>query len=224
MTTRAPRLVLLGKQGAGKGTQATRLAEHYGVIDIATGDMFRAAAREGTPFGVEAQRYMEKGELVPDDIVIGVVEDTLTKDETLSRGFVLDGFPRTVRQAQELERVLADHPLDVVIDLDVPTEIVINRIAGRRVCVNCGTPYHVDSPPKENWTCDVCGGEVQQRDDDTEEAVTRRLELWELQTLPLIHFYRRLGKLAHIDGGGESDDVFEALVATVDSRVAAAEK
>ena len=223
MTTRGPRLILLGKQGAGKGTQATQLAEHYGVIDIATGDMFRAAAREGTPFGVEAQRFIEKGELVPDDIFIGVVEDTLTKDETLTRGFVLDGFPRTLRQAQELERVLADHPLDVVIDLDVPTEIVIHRIAGRRVCVNCGTPYHVDTPPTKNWTCDVCGGEVQQRDDDTEEAVTRRLELWELQTLPLIHFYRRLGKLAHIDGAGESDDVFNALVATVDSRVAAAD-
>ena len=219
MTTRGPRLVLLGKQGAGKGTQASRLAEHYGVVDIATGDMFRAAAREGTESGIEAQKYMEKGELVPDDIVVGVVEDVLMNDDVITRGFVLDGFPRTVNQAEQLERVLFEHPLDVVIDLDVPTEIVLHRIAGRRVCVQCQTPYHIDNPPKENWTCDVCGGYVDQRDDDTEEAVMRRLELWELQTLPLIHFYRRRGLLTHVDGDGDSDDVFSALVATVDARL-----
>jgi len=219
VTTRGPRLVLLGKQGAGKGTQASRLAEHYGVVDIATGDMFRAAAREGTESGIEAQKYMEKGELVPDDIVVGVVEDVLMNDDVITRGFVLDGFPRTVNQAEQLERVLFEHPLDVVIDLDVPTEIVLHRIAGRRVCVQCQTPYHIDNPPKENWTCDVCGGYVDQRDDDTEEAVMRRLELWELQTLPLIHFYRRRGLLTHVDGDGDSDDVFSALVATVDARL-----
>jgi adenylate kinase len=219
MSDRGPRLVLLGKQGAGKGTQASQLADHYGVVDLATGDLFRAAAREGTPFGVEAQRYMDKGELVPDDIVIGVVEELLTRDQTLKKGFVLDGFPRTVRQAEELERVLADHPLDLVIDLDVPTEIVLHRIAGRRVCVNCGATHHVDNPPKKNWTCDVCGSEVVQRDDDTEDAVMRRLELYEMQTLPLIQFYRRRAKLAHVDGKGEADQVFGALTATVDRRV-----
>ena len=218
MTQRGPRIVLLGKQGAGKGTQASRLAEHFGVIDVATGDVFRAAARDGTPYGVEAQRYMEKGELVPDDIVVGVVEEMLGHDDNIARGFILDGFPRTVRQAEELERVLADHPLDLVIDLDVPTEIVLHRIAGRRVCSNCGTVYHVDNPPKKNWTCDVCGGEVIQRDDDTEDAVMRRLELYEIQTLPLIHYYRRKGKLAHVDGHGESDDVFNALLQTVEAR------
>ena len=219
MTDRNPRLVLLGKQGAGKGTQASRLAEHYGMADIATGDLFRAAAREGTPFGVEAQRFMEKGELVPDEIVIGVVEEMLGRDDTIRRGFILDGFPRTVRQAEELERVLADYPLDLVLDLDVPTEIVLRRIAGRRVCVQCHTPYHVDTPPSNNWTCDNCGGEVIQRDDDTEEGVMRRLELYELQTLPLIHFYRRRGKLAHVDGTDDSDEVFDALLATVEDRV-----
>jgi adenylate kinase len=219
MSDRGPRLVLLGKQGAGKGTQASRLADHYGVVDLATGDLFRAAARDGTPFGLEAQRYMDKGDLVPDDIVIGVVEELLLRDQTLERGFVLDGFPRTVRQAEELERVLADHPLDLVIDLDVPTEIVLHRIAGRRVCVNCGATYHVDSPPKKNWTCDVCGSDVVQRDDDTEDAVMRRLELYEMQTLPLIQFYRRRAKLAHVDGTGETDQVFRALTATVDQRV-----
>jgi adenylate kinase len=213
--------VLLGKQGAGKGTQATRLAEHYGVIDVATGDLFRAAAREGTPFGLEAQRFMEKGELVPDEITVGVVEEILGRDRTIQQGFVLDGFPRTVRQAEELERVLDDDPLDLVIDLDVPTEIVVRRIAGRRVCSNCGATYHVDSPPKQNWTCDVCGGEVLQRDDDTEDAVMRRLELYEIRTLPLIQFYRRKGTLAHVDGTGESDEVFEALVATVSDRFGA---
>jgi adenylate kinase len=219
MTIRGPRLVLLGKQGAGKGTQATRVAEHYNVVDVATGDLFRAAAREGTAFGVEANRYMEKGELVPDEIVIGVVEETLGTDDAIAKGFVLDGFPRTVRQAEELERVLADAPLDLVIDLDVPTEIVLHRIAGRRVCNTCGETYHVDNPPKVNWTCDIDGGDVVQRDDDTEDAVMRRLELYEIQTLPLIHYYRRKGKLAHVDGKGESDDVLKALLECIDSRV-----
>jgi adenylate kinase len=219
MSKRGPRLVLLGKQGAGKGTQATRIAEHYGVIDIATGDMFRAAAREGTESGIEAQKYMDKGELVPDEIVVAVVEDILTHDDVIARGFVLDGFPRTVFQAEQLERVLVHHPLDVVVDLDVPTEIVLHRIAGRRVCMQCQTVYHIDNPPKENWTCDVCGGYVDQRDDDTEEAVMRRLELYETQTLPLIHFYRRRGLLAHADGTGDHDEVFDALVATIEARV-----
>jgi adenylate kinase len=214
-------LVLLGKQGAGKGTQASRLAEHYGVIHLATGDVFRAAINEGTELGLEVQRYMDKGELVPDEIVIGVVREVLMNSDAVKRGFVLDGFPRTVPQAEELERVLSDFPLDVVIDLDVPTEIVLHRIAGRRVCVQCQTPYHVDNPPKEGWICDVCGGEVVQRDDDTEEAVMRRLELWEIQiqTLPLIHFYRRRGLLAHVDGTGDSEDVLESLIATVEVRM-----
>jgi adenylate kinase len=216
---RGPRLVLLGKQGAGKGTQASRLAEHYGVMHLATGDLFRAAINEGSALGREVQRFMDKGELVPDEIVIGVVEEVLTKSEAVRRGFVLDGFPRTVLQAEELERVLVDNPLDAVIDLDVPTEIVLHRIAGRRVCTQCQTTYHIDSPPKEGWICDVCGGDVVQRDDDTEEAVMRRLELWEIQTLPLIHFYRRRGLLAHVDGTGDSEDVFESLVATVELRV-----
>jgi len=220
MTNRGPRLVLLGKQGAGKGTQASQLAEHYGVLHLSTGDLFRAAAREGTPLGVEAQSYMDVGELVPDEIVIGVVEEELSRSGAARVGFVLDGFPRTVRQAEELERVLADHPLDVVIDLDVPTEIVLHRIAGRRVCIQCQTLYHVDSPPKEDWICDVCGGDVVQRDDDTEDAVMRRLELWEIQTLPLIQFYRRRGTLAHVDGTKDSDEVFESLVATVELRLA----
>jgi adenylate kinase len=133
-------------------------------------------------------------------------------------GFVLDGFPRTEAQAVELDRVLATHPLDAVINLDVSTEIVLDRIAGRRVCDNCGATYHVNMPPKKNWTCDECGGEVVQRADDTEDAVMRRLELYEQETVPIIDHYRKLGKLDVVDGEGDGDDVFKRLVTAVDSR------
>lgn len=218
MSNRGPRLVLLGKQGAGKGTQASRLAEHYGVVHLSTGELFRAAARERTPLGLEAQRHMDRGELVPDEIVLGVVRDELSRDSSTYAGFVLDGFPRSVNQAVELDRLLGPCSLDVVIDLDVPTEVVMRRIAGRRVCAQCGATYHVDNPPEHNWSCDVCGGHVVQRDDDTEDAVMRRLELYEIQTLPLIHFYRRSGKLAHVDGTSDSEKVFRMLAQTVDSR------
>jgi len=213
-------LLLLGKQGAGKGTQATRLAEHYGVEHISTGEMFRTAAREGTQFGRLAQHYMDQGELVPDAIVIGVVDELFRQDDgrLMEAGFVLDGFPRTLRQAQELDRVLGAKRLDRVIDLDVPTEVVLHRIAGRRVCSSCGANYHVDSPPEEPWVCDECGGDVLQRDDDTEDSVMRRLELYELQTLPVIQYYRRQSVLAHVDGTGESDEVFKKCLTLVDDR------
>jgi adenylate kinase len=219
MRTQGPRLVLLGKQGAGKGTQAALLSEHYGVEHLSTGDLFRAAAAEGTTAGLEAKRYMDAGELVPDDTVIKVVDERFT-GEFLDRGFILDGFPRTLPQAEELHKVLGtDHPLDVVLVLEVPTEIVLDRIAGRRVCENCGTTYHVNMPPKDNWTCDVCGGKVVQRDDDTEEAVQRRLELYEVETRPIIDFYEELGKLAVVDAVGEGEDVFERLVKEIDQRI-----
>jgi adenylate kinase len=220
MTGRGPRVVLLGKQGAGKGTQATRVAEHYAVAHLSTGDLFRAAARDGTPLGIEARRYIDRGELIPDDIVIGVVLDHLRRDECalMRAGFVLDGFPRTRVQAEELDIALGAHGLDVVVNLDVPTEVVLQRIAGRRVCVQCGAPYHVDHPPKDPWWCDVCGGHVVQRDDDTEDAVMRRLELYEIQTLPVIQYYRRSRRLVTIDGQGDSDEVFKAVVASIDAR------
>jgi adenylate kinase len=219
MSTNRPRLVLLGKQGAGKGTQAALLSDQYGVEHLSTGDLFRAAAAEGKPAGLEAKRYMDAGELVPDEIVIKVVDDHFTGD-FLERGFILDGFPRTLPQAEELEEVLGtDHPLDAVLELEVPTEIVLQRIAGRRVCENCGATYHVSKPPKKNWTCDVCGSRVVQRDDDTEEAIQRRLELYELETRPIIDFYDRLGKLVSVDASGDSDDVFERLVKEVDQRL-----
>jgi adenylate kinase len=213
------RLVLLGKQGAGKGTQAARLAEHHGVRHVSTGELFRSAAAAGTEVGLEAQKYMESGNLVPDDVVIRVVEEQLSDDGSLSDGFVLDGFPRTEPQAIELERLLAADPLDVVVNLEVSRDIVLDRIAGRRVCEQCGATYHVNMPPKSNWTCDVCGGKVVQRDDDTEAAVSRRLELYEQETVPLIDFYRRLGKLVAVDGEGDGDLVFKRLVEAIDSRL-----
>jgi adenylate kinase len=217
MSTQGPRLVLLGKQGAGKGTQAARLAEHYAVEHLSTGELFRASAAAGTAAGLEAKRYMDAGELVPDATVIKVVDERFTGD-FLDRGFILDGFPRTLPQAEELEVVLTGHPLDAVLSLEVPTEIVLDRIAGRRVCENCGANYHVNMPPAENWTCDVCGGRVVQRDDDTEEAVQRRLEIYELETVPIIDLYDRLGKLVVVDAVGDGDDVFERLVKEIDQR------
>jgi adenylate kinase len=218
MSMRGPRLVMLGKQGAGKGTQATRIAEHYDVAHLSTGDLFREAAAEGTEVGLDAKDFMDRGELVPDDTVVTIVEQQLAAGDRFRTGFVLDGFPRTRRQAEELCRILEGHPLDLALDLDVPTEVVLHRIAGRRVCSECGTVYHVDHPPATDWTCDVCGGKVEHRDDDTEPAVMRRLELYEIETLPVIQFYRRNGTLAHVDGSGESDEVFKKLVETVESR------
>lgn len=217
--SRGPRLVLLGKQGAGKGTQAARLSERYGIEHVSTGDLFRAAAAAGTSAGKEAEQYMNRGDLVPDELTLRIVEERFAEDGLVDRGFVLDGFPRTLPQAEKLEDVLGGHPLDLVINLDVPTDIVLDRIAGRRVCEKCGTTYHVTAPPEKNWTCDVCGGKVVQRDDDTEEAVMRRLELYEEETVPIFDFYRRLGKLVAVDGTGSGEDVFARVAAQVDQRL-----
>ena len=211
------RLLVLGKQGAGKGTQAVRIAGHYGVPHISTGDIFRAAAADGTPFGLRANEYMTRGELVPDDVVIGVVAERLAKDDAVNDGFVLDGFPRTKVQAEELQRLLGPGGLEAAVDIDVPTDEVIERISGRRVCATCGTPYHVNAPPKSNWTCDKDGGEVVQREDDTPEAVTKRLEFYETDTRPLLDFYDGLGLLVTVDGVGEPDDVFDRLVDGVEA-------
>ena len=206
------RLLVLGKQGAGKGTQAVRIARHYGVPHISTGDMFRAAAAAGTSFGLRANEYMTRGELVPDDVVIGVVAERLAKDDAQDQGFVLDGFPRTRVQAEELQRLLGPSGLDAAVDIDVPTDVVIDRISGRRVCAACGATYHVNAPPKKPWVCDKDGGDVVQREDDTSEAVTKRLELYEKDTRPLLDFYDGLGLLVTVDGVGDPDDVFDRLI------------
>ena len=175
-----PRLVLLGKQGAGKGTQAVRISEHYDIAHFSTGDLFRELARLETEFGLKAKEYMDAGELVPDETVIGVVQEALAPGGPLGDGFVLDGFPRTQPQAEQFEEILDGRPLDVVISLEVPLEIVLDRISGRRVCgeLPAGVPRATCRPTKP-WVCDTCGGEVVQRDDDTEEAVERRLEAYE---------------------------------------------
>ena len=206
------RLLVLGKQGAGKGTQAVRIAGHYGVPHISTGDMFRAAVAAGSPFGLKANEYMKRGELVPDDVVIGVVAERLAKEDAVNDGFVLDGFPRTKIQAEELQRLLGPDGLDAAVDIDVPTETVIERISGRRVCVKCGATYHVSAPPKVEWVCDKDGGEVVQREDDTPEAVRKRLELYEKATRPLLDYYEELGLLVTIDGVGDPDEVFGRVI------------
>ncbi len=214
------RLVLLGRQGAGKGTQCTRLSRHYVVPHISTGDMLRAAVKEDTPFGRKADGYMSRGELLPDDVIIGIVEERLAKSDAQRRGFILDGFPRTVAQAVALIDITMNQPIDVVIDLEVPRELVLERLAARRVCQDCGANYSVVSPPKYGWTCDVCGGDVVQRPDDTEEAIQRRLELYDTQTAPLIDFYERRGELVVVDGVGHPDEVTARLIAAVDARKA----
>src|SRR3974390_2675382 len=157
MSTRGPRLVLLAKPGSGKGTQARLLSEHYGVPHLSTGDLFRAAVAEGTPVGLEVKHFLDTGELVPDDIVIRVVDEHFSEAGSLHDSFILDGFPRTLVQAHELEQVLdgSGHPLDLALDIEVPTEVVLHRIAGRRVCWNCGTTYHVDHPPTVDAICAV---------------------------------------------------------------------
>ena len=211
------RLVVLGKQGAGKGTQAVRVARHYVVPHISTGDIFRAAAKSGTPFGKRAADYMEKGELIPDDVVLGVVMERLEQKDAKGRGYVLDGFPRTVNQAEALAvgiGVPQEQPL--VVDLEVPTEVVLGRLAARRVCADCGANYSTSAPPRVEWTCDVCGGEVVQREDDTEDAIRRRLALYEEQTAPLITWYLERHQLVTVDGMGHPDIVSARLIHAVD--------
>jgi adenylate kinase len=213
------RLVIFGKQGAGKGTQAARLSRHYVIPHISTGDMFRAAVRERTEFGRKADTFMKAGELVPDEVVIGVVRERLERDDTRARGFLLDGFPRSLPQAEALEEMLGDRGIDLVINLEVPTDVVLKRLAGRRVCEDCGTNYSVNAPPTVDWICDVCGGKVVLRDDDTEEAIARRLLLYEEQTEPLIAWYLAKDKLATVDGDAPLDDVTQHLIRVIDRRV-----
>lgn len=211
------RLVILGRQGAGKGTQCTRLARHYVVPHISTGDMLRTAVKEGTDFGLKAKAYMDRGELLPDDVIIGVVSERLDRDDTRSRGYILDGFPRTVVQAEALAKGVAEG-LDMAIDLEVPEEVVLERISNRRVCVDCGTNYSVLNKPRYDWTCDNCGGEVVQRDDDTPEAVRKRLDLYAEETEPLVAWYLSRDQLVTVDGLGTADEVTDRLIRAIERR------
>ena len=209
------RVVLLGPPGAGKGTQAVGLAEKYEILHISTGDIFRANVKEGTPLGKKAKEYMDKGALVPDELVCDLVEDRVLKDDCRN-GYLLDGFPRTVFQAEHFDAFLkkVGQELDSVIDIEVPEEILLPRIIGRRVCRSCGKLYNVAGTlPKKEGVCDVCGGEVYQRADDKEETVLNRFQVYKDQTSPLIEYYQKNGKLAPIDGTKTQDEVFNAICA-----------
>ncbi|MBF0707209.1 MULTISPECIES: adenylate kinase [Bacillaceae] len=204
-------LVLMGLPGVGKGTQAEKIVEKYGIPHISTGDMFRAAIKEGTPLGLKAKEYMDSGNLVPDEVTIGIVRERLGKDDC-EKGFLLDGFPRTVAQADALETILADlgKKLDYVVNIAVEEDQLMQRLTGRRVCRNCGATYHVIfNPPKEDGVCDKCGGELYQRDDDKEETVRTRLEVNKQQQQPLLTFYEGKGYLKTIDGNRDINEVFE---------------
>ncbi|MCB0413610.1 MAG: adenylate kinase [Bdellovibrionales bacterium] len=205
-------ILLFGAPGVGKGTQSQLLVEKLDMKHISTGDLFRNAIKKQTDLGQEAQKYMDKGELVPDSIVIGMVEEVLKSLD--GHSFILDGFPRTRAQAEALDQLLASMSLSIekVISLDVPQEELLKRLTGRRVCKACGAVYHETSnPTKEDGVCDVCGGEVVQRNDDKEEAIQKRLSVYEDSTAPVKDFYKSKEKLVDLDGMGDTSEVFERI-------------
>jgi adenylate kinase len=203
------RVVLLGPPGAGKGTQAKLLQEEFGACQISTGDILRKAVAEQTPLGKEAAEYINRGALVPDEVIVNLVAERL-KEPDCQAGFILDGFPRTIPQAQSLDAILKTMGLGLngVLAVQVPENIIIERLAGRRTCRNCGALGHiVFNPPKKAGVCDRCGGELYQRDDDREETIANRLKVYEKQTAPLANYYRERGLLREIDGVGEVNDI-----------------
>ena len=209
------KIVMLGGPGAGKGTQAKLIAEKYSIPHISTGDIFRANIKEGTELGKKAKTFMDAGALVPDELVVDLVADRLTWDDAKD-GFVLDGFPRTIPQAQALTSALADmgSALDVAIDIEVPDQVIIDRMGGRRACVTCGATYHVvNIPPKVEGKCDTCGSDLILRDDDKPETVKKRLDVYHEQTQPLIDYYKEQSVIREVDGTVSMDDVFAAIAA-----------
>ncbi|HBB5299529.1 TPA: adenylate kinase, partial [Listeria monocytogenes] len=204
------KLVLMGLPGAGKGTQAEQIVEKYNIPHISTGDMFRAAMKNNTELGRKAKSFMDNGDLVPDEVTNGIVRERLSEDDAKD-GFLLDGFPRTVEQAQELENILSDlgTELDAVINIDVEKDVLMKRLTGRWICRTCGKTYHeIYNPPKVPGKCDLDGGELYQRDDDKKETVEKRLNVNMKQTKPLLDFYSEKGKLHNINGEQEIKDVF----------------
>ncbi|MCB1257320.1 MAG: adenylate kinase [Microthrixaceae bacterium] len=214
------RLVIFGRQGAGKGTQAVELAKHYSIPHISTGDMLRAAVRDGTEFGLKAKEIMDRGELVSDDVMLGMVAERLSLPDA-ANGWILDGFPRTTQQAEDLRSLLGDAGIDLAIDLNVPEDVVVKRIASRRVCEKCGTNYAAPdiNIPTVPCTVEGCGGQAVQRADDTEEAVRKRLALYESQTAPLLDWYHGQGLLVIVDGVGAPTEVQAELVGVIDAAV-----
>ncbi|MDO4481972.1 MAG: adenylate kinase [Bacillota bacterium] len=207
------RVVLLGPPGAGKGTQATGIEEKYNIVHISTGDIFRKNVKEGTPLGKQAQAYMDKGELVPDELVIALVQDRLKQDDC-KNGYLLDGFPRTVFQAEAMEKLGID--VDKVVDIQVGRDTLIKRATGRRVCKKCGETYHISfRPTKVEGVCDKCGGEVAHRADDQEATVARRIDVYLTETAPLVDYYEKKGKIVHVDGEQEASTVQEKIFAAL---------
>ena len=205
------KLIFLGPPGAGKGTQATGVSSHLRVPHISTGDMFRAAIKNETPTGLEAKRYMDAGQLVPDSVVIRMVEERLAMPDC-ANGYLLDGFPRTVDQAKALESISAP---DAVVDIDVPDEMLLERLTGRRVCAKCSGTFHVSKLADEN-VCPVCGDKLYQREDDKPATISNRLNVYHEQTAPLIGYYAGLGRLKRIDGNNRPEDVFQAILASLE--------
>jgi|Deesub1362A_J573_1020465.scaffolds.fasta_scaffold01233_6 adenylate kinase len=211
-------LILLGAPGAGKGTQAEMIVAKYNIPQISTGDMLREAVAKGTELGQKAKEYMDKGELVPDEVVIGIVKERLAQPDC-DKGFILDGFPRTINQAEALDGILKElnKKIDAVINVYVPEEEIVKRIVNRRTCRNCKAVYHlIYNPPKEEGKCDKCGGELYQRDDDKEETVKERLKVYKSQTQPLIDYYSKKGVVYDIDGTKTIEEVFKQIEAILD--------
>lgn len=207
------KIIMLGAPGAGKGTQAKMIAEKYGLPHISTGDIFRANIKNGTELGKEAKEYMDKGLLVPDELTVRLLLDRVAQDDC-KNGYVLDGFPRTIPQAEVLDEKLSElgEKVDYAINVDVPDENIVNRMSGRRACLNCGATYHIVSiPPKKEGICDVCGSELVLRDDDKPETVQNRLKVYHDQTQPLINFYEKKGVLRSVDGTLPMEEVFTAI-------------
>lgn len=208
------KIVMLGAPGAGKGTQAIMIADKYGIPHISTGDIFRANIKNNTPLGVEAKKYIDAGELVPDELTVQILLDRVAKDDC-QNGYVLDGFPRTIPQAEVLEEALSklNDGIDYAINVDVPDENIIKRMGGRRACLKCGATYHIEHvPPKTEGICDNCGEQLVLRADDQPETVKNRLEVYHKQTQPLIDFYSQKGVLKNVDGTVDMKDVFSAIV------------
>ena len=214
------RIILLGPPGAGKGTQAEMIAARYHAAHVSTGDILRAAVKKRTALGLEAKRYMDRGQLVPDATVIGMVDERLAEPDA-ARGFVLDGFPRTVEQATALGAIVLrrGYTIAPVINLLVPREDVVKRLSGRRVCRECGAMYHLILAPATNaGLCNRCNGELYQRDDDHEDTILARLDVYTRQTDPLVQYYRNLGVLAEVNGTGQQDAVADRITAVLDGR------
>jgi len=211
------KLVLLGAPGAGKGTQAKKLIETYGIPQISTGDILRKAVADGTPLGKEAKSYMDKGELVPDSVVIGLVKERIAQDDC-KKGYILDGFPRNTAQAEVLDKVLAEMgaPLDTALSVDVEKDVLMKRLTGRRTCRKCQQMYNIYfSLPKKEGVCDKCGGELFQRNDDKEETIRKRLDVYDAQTAPLMDYYKKKGMLKSVMGLGDINEIFSKVCAAL---------